>query len=136
MIQCYSRKNDGEEALSPNFRVREFACKDGSDVIFVDTELVKLLQTIRDRFGRPVRVTSGYRTPAHNRAVGGARASQHLYGKAADIRIDGVSVEEAAAYAETLLPSSGGIGRYPSKAGRTAGWLHLDVRGQKSRWTR
>lgn len=39
-----------------------------------------------------------------------------------------------AAYAETLLPNRGGIGRYPVKAGRPAGWVHIDTRAVKSRW--
>lgn len=135
MIECYSLKKNGGKRLAKNFRVREFACCDGSDTVFVDSSLTALLQAMRDHFGQPVHITSGYRTPAHNRAVGGAANSQHLYGKAADIQIENVSVAEAAAFAETLLPETGGIGRYPPKAGRAAGWLHLDTRAEKSRWT-
>lgn len=65
-----------------------------------------------------------------------AKFSQHLYGKAADIWISGVTVEQIAAYAETLLPNRGGIGRYPKegRADRTHGWVHIDTRAAKSRW--
>ena len=49
--------------------------------------------------------------------------------------IESQTVEQLAAYAETLLPGTGGIGRYPVKAGRAAGWVHVDVRPIKSRWT-
>ena len=49
--------------------------------------------------------------------------------------IESQTVEQLAAYAETLLPGTGGIGRYPAKAGRAAGWVHVDVRPVKSRWT-
>ena len=119
---------DSTRQLSPNFKVREFACK-GSDVVLLDDELVVLLQCIREHFGKPVYITSGYRTAAHNRAVGGAVYSQHQYGRAADIRVSGVPVEQLAAYAETLLPGTGGIGRYPAK-----GFVHVDVRKAKSRW--
>ena len=55
--------------------------------------------------------------------------SQHLYGKAADIWIAGVSVDTLAAYVETLLPNRGGIGRYYND-----NFVHVDVRAAKSRW--
>ena len=135
MLNAYSRRKDGNALLSRSFRVREFACRDGSDPLFVDSALVQLLQDIRDHFGAPVVITSGYRTATYNKAVGGALYSQHCYGRAADIRVAGVPMEQLAAYAETLLPGTGGIGRYPVKAGRAAGWVHVDVRPVKSRWT-
>ena len=98
MLNVYSRTRDGETLLSRGFRAKEFACKDGTDPLFVDSELVQVLQAIRDHFGAPVVITSGYRTAAHNRAVGGAVYSQHQYGRAADIRVSGVPVEQLAAY--------------------------------------
>ena len=125
---------DSTRQLSPNFKVREFACK-GSDVVLLDDELVVLLQCIREHFGKPVYITSGYRTPEHNAEVGGSKSSQHLLGRAADIRVAGVSVEDVAAYAESLMPGWGGVGRYPVKAGRATGWVHVDTRQNKSRWT-
>lgn len=134
-IKEYSRARDGEKKLSPSFRVREFSCGDGSDPIMIDEELVVVLQCIREHFGKPVTITSGYRTAAHNTAVGGAKSSQHLLGRAADIQVAGVPVEDVAAYAESLLPGWGGVGRYPVKAGRTKGWVHVDTRAKKSRWT-
>ena len=45
------------------------------------------------------------------------------------------TVEAVAAYAESLMPAWGGVGRYPGKAGRTKGWVHVDTRPNKSRWT-
>lgn len=98
---------DSTRQLSPSFRVREFACK-GSDVVLIDDELVVLLQCIREHFGKPVHITSGYRTVEHNAAVGGSKSSQHLLGQAADFYAEGVPVATVAAYAETLLPSRGG----------------------------
>ena len=83
-IEAYSLARDGEKQLSANFKVREFYCRDGSDPIFVDSELVQCLQKIRNHFGKPVHITSGYRTAAHNAAVGGSKSSQHLLGRAAD----------------------------------------------------
>lgn len=133
--EVYSLEKDGDKKLSENFRVREFRCKDGSNVIFVDTELVELLQKIRDHFNRPVTITSAYRTVSHNKAVGGSPKSQHLYGMAADIQVADTPPEFVAQYAETLLSGRGGIGLYPKKAGRAKGWVHVDVRKNKSRWT-
>ena len=135
MIRQYSLAKDGAKLLAPDFRVREFRCKDGSDEILVDEALVLLLQCIREHFGKAVTITSGYRTPAHNAKVGGSKSSQHLLGRAADIRVQGVSVEDVAAYAESLMPDWGGVGRYPVKAGRAKGWVHVDTRPNKSRWT-
>lgn len=133
-LQAYSLARDGSTALSPHFCVREFRCKDGSDPVFIDTALAELLERIREHFGKPVTITSAYRTPAHNAKAGGAKFSQHLYGRAADIRVQDVSVEDVAAYAGSLMPDWGGVGRYPAKAGRAAGWVHVDTRADKARW--
>lgn len=126
-IKVYSKKKDGNKNLSKNFKVKEFACTDGSDPIFIDTELVNILQKIRTHFGKSVTITSAYRTPAKNKAVGGQTYSQHLYGKAADIKIKGVTPKKVTAYAETLLKNKGGIGTYST-------FTHIDVRTAKSRW--
>ena len=135
MIRQYSFAKNGDRRLAPDFKVRELRCRDGSDTVMVDETLTVVLQCIREHFGKPVTITSGYRTAAHNAAVGGAKSSQHLLGRAADIRVQGVSVEDVAAYAESLMPDWGGVGRYPVKAGRATGWVHVDTRPNKSRWT-
>lgn len=126
-IRAYSKKKDGNKKLSTNFRVKEFACTDGSDPIFIDSDLVNVLQKIRTHFGKSVTITSAYRTPSKNKAVGGETYSQHLYGKAADIKVNGVAPKKVAAYAETLLKNTGGIGKYNT-------FTHIDVRTTKSRW--
>ena len=134
-IKQYSLAKDGARQLAPGFKVREFRCRDGSDVVMIDESLVMLLQCIREHFGKAVTITSGYRTGTHNTAVGGSKSSQHLLGKAADIQVADTTVEAVAAYAESLMPDWGGVGRYPVKAGRTKGWVHVDTRPNKSRWT-
>lgn len=78
-IYAYSKKVDGNKQVSTNFKVREFACQDGSDVIFIAPELVEILQKIRSHFGKPVIINSVYRTPSHNKKVDGASQSQHLW---------------------------------------------------------
>ena len=127
MLKAYSLKKDGNKKLSANFKVKEFACTDGSDPVFIDTELVQVLQKIRNHFGKAVTITSAYRTPGKNKAVGGTTYSQHLYGMAADIKVNGVTPKKVAAYAEKLLPGTGGIGIYKS-------FCHVDVRVTKARW--
>lgn len=126
-IKAYSKAKDGNKKVSTNFRVREFACTDGSDPIFIDTELVNVLQKIRTHFGKSVTITSAYRTPAKNKACGGSPYSQHLYGRAADVKISGVAPKKVAAYAESLLKNRGGIGTYST-------FTHIDVRSTKARW--
>lgn len=135
-IKQYSLKKDGKAYLAPCFQVKEFACR-ASDTVLIDDELVVLLQCIREHFGAKVHITSGYRTAEHNAAVGGSKSSQHLLGRAADFYVEGVPVATVAAYAETLLPGRGGIGRYPKDAKhpkRVTGWVHIDTRTNKSRW--
>lgn len=134
-IKQYSLARDGAKQLSPAFKVREFRCRDGSDAIMIDQTLVVLLQAIREHFGKPITITSGYRTAAHNTAVGGAKSSQHLLGRAADIQVQDTDPLAVAAYAESLMPGWGGVGRYPVKPGRARGWVHVDTRPNKSRWT-
>ena len=134
-IKQYSLAKDGTRKLSPSFTVREFRCRDGTDTIMIDEGLVVLLQCIREHFGKPITITSGYRTAEHNATVDGSKSSQHLLGRAADIQVAGVSPDAVAAYAESLMPTWGGVGRYPVKAGRAKGWVHVDTRANKSRWT-
>lgn len=126
-IKAYSKAKDRNKKLSANFRVKEFACTDGSDPIFIDTDLVKVLQKIRNHFGKSVSITSAYRTPGKNKACGGQTYSQHLYGRAADIKVKGVAPKTVAAYANSILPKSGGIGTYKT-------FTHIDVRTTKARW--
>ena len=133
-LEVYSILNNGNLKLSEHFKVREFGCKDGSDPVFIDTKLVDILEQIRVHFEKPVNITSAFRTAKHNNSCGGAKFSQHLYGKAVDIYLPGINVQEVYAYAEKLLGESGGLGIYPPGLGRANGWVHIDVRKDKSRW--
>jgi len=76
--------------VSAHFTFTEFRCKCGGRYrdcrrVHLTRELVRDLEAYRARIGRGVRIVSGYRCPSHNKAVGGASRSRHLYGDAADI---------------------------------------------------
>jgi len=112
--------------LSPHFAEAEFACR-CCGLVRVNIRLVQLLEQLRGQLGgKPVVVSSAYRCAAHNRALGGARQSQHLLGNAADIAVAGVAPLEVAAAAEKV--GFAGVGRY-------SGFTHVDVRAVgKARW--
>jgi uncharacterized protein YcbK (DUF882 family) len=113
--------------LSTNFKSTEFDCHGSGccSSTLVDENLVKYLQKIRSHFGKSVHINSGYRCKKHNAAVGGASASNHMDGEAADIRIDGVTPLEVAQYAEHI--GMLGIGVYS--------WgVHVDTRTSKYFW--
>lgn len=128
-VSAYSKKTEGSVKLSANFKVSEFACKDGTDPVFVAPALVGVLQHIRDYFGAAVTINSGYRTPSYNTKVGGAAASQHCLGTAADIVVKGKTPADVGAYARKLMPNYGGVGIY-----RKSGFVHVDVREKKTDW--
>ena len=103
MVKKYKRKEKLQ--LSENFRLDEFKCKCGKcDPILVDDQLIIYLQKIRDHFGKRVNVNSGYRCEKHNAdpKVGGSPSSHHVKGMAADIRVEGITPEEVARYAESI----------------------------------
>lgn len=116
--------------LSTNFSRYEFGCKcsyeDCVDIA-VDSELVKVLQDVRDRFKAPVGISSSYRCVKHNRDEGGGAESQHLLGKAADIAVEGVDPSAVHKYLSDKYFDKFGIGRYNS-------FTHIDVRNTKVRW--
>jgi uncharacterized protein YcbK (DUF882 family) len=129
------------------FHEAEFASHDGVQYPVEWAErlqaLCSQLDVIRGAWGGPLRVVSGYRTPAHNAAVGGAQASQHMEGRAADIapfaRADVMAEQCLDLHARILrllseqkLPLVGGLGVYK-------GWVHVDIRpkppdGHIARW--
>ena len=103
MVKKYKRSDKLQ--LSKNFRLDEFKCKCGKcDPILVDDALITWLQKIRDHFGKSVNINSGYRCEAHNASpeVEGSPTSHHVKGKAADIRVEGITPEEVAKYAESI----------------------------------
>ncbi len=116
------------EPLTPNFRRSEFACQCGCGFDSIASSLVAGLQALRDLIQRPIVVLSGCRCPAHNAAVGGTPHSQHVLGKAADIRVSGMTARELYA-AATSVPQFHGFGVDDER-----GFLHVDVRESAARW--
>ena len=124
-IKTY-KKGDNQK-VATNFRAREFDCqgKGCCTTTIVDDRLVEYLQKIRDHFGKPVYLTA-YRCKTHNaRTPNAAPNSYHVYGRAADFHIDGVSPAEIAKYAESI--GIKGIGLYDT-------FVHIDTRESKSFW--
>lgn len=120
--------------LAPNFTVGELVYSGGkhADVARISPALVRLLQAIRDRAGRPVQITSGYRSWKRNKALYSARGkkptlSRHCSGQAADIRIRGLSGLDIAKIALDVGGPNIAIG-----LGRT--FAHVDVRGVWTVW--
>jgi zinc D-Ala-D-Ala carboxypeptidase len=77
------------KALSDHFNEDEFRCRCGCGRVHVSPALLEALEDIREFSGIPVQITSGFRCPEHNVAVGGKPSSAHLTGEAADIFVSG-----------------------------------------------
>lgn len=118
--------------LSTNFTSSEFDCHGSGccSSTLVDDKLVTYLQQIREHFGKPVNISSGYRCATHNKNVGGATGSRHSKGQAADIYISGVAPAEIAKYAESI--GIKGIGLYETNS--DGFFVHVDTRDTKSFW--
>ena len=111
--------------VSKDFYLYEFESRDTQEVK-IDPVMIKLNQAFRDRVGIPYTPNSAYRTPEHNKRVGGSPKSQHLAGKAIDIPLlKGYTIEEMAGIAEEL--GFTGIGLYQN-------FIHVDTREEKARW--
>ncbi len=89
--------------------------------------VLRILKQVERRYGKKPIITSGYRSPKGNRRAGGARNSQHIFCKAVDIQVEGVSKWNLAKYLRTL-PGRGGVGTYC----RTKS-VHFDI-GSKRDW--
>jgi hypothetical protein len=94
-------------------------------VVNLQTLCEKVLQPVRDHFGKPVTVNSGYRCPKLNKAIGSSSKSQHTKGLAADIEIPGVSNKELAEYIESNLPFDQLILEFYNGVDPSSGWVHV-----------
>ncbi len=121
--------------LSNNFYLHEFSSKDGAempqDVFFNIQKLALQLQIVRDIVKKPITINSGYRSPEHNKKIGGVPNSQHVLGKAADIVIKGQNSKKTYELLEKLIDEGrilqGGLGLYKN-------FVHYDIRKKRARW--
>ena len=102
-----------------SFSPREIACK-GTGKVLVNEQALDKLQALRDRLRKPLILTSAYRSPEHNRKVGGAKNSRHMQGDAFDVMMTNHDPQsfEAAARAVGFT----GFGYYPK-----SGFMHVDT---------
>jgi len=103
----------------PSFSPREMASKREGELM-VDEDAMDKLQALRAKLGRPVIITSAYRSRAHNKAVGGAAESLHMQGKAFDVRMDNHDPGEFEVAAREV--GFTGFGYYPKQ-----GFMHIDT---------
>lgn len=121
--------------LTEHFYLSEFQSKDlaafPEEVKQNLLVLAENLEVLRTHLGQPIIITSGYRSPDHNEKIGGASESMHLTGKAADIKVAGMSARMLHGQIDMLIKhgkmKEGGLGLYST-------WVHYDVRGTKARW--
>lgn len=126
-VNLFFLSKEGDTKISEHFKVKEFRCNDGSDIVLLHPFLCECLEVIRQEFGVPLIISSGYRTYAYNKQIGGAKYSYHLRGYAADIIVSGVDPLRVYKFCDANWSSNKGIGQYP-------GFTHFDIRSDKSRW--
>ena len=122
--------------LTKNFSLEEFECKCGCKMPdFVKknvAELAENLQVLRNLVGR-LDLTNAYRCKSHNADVGGATNSQHLVGKAGDVKSKTIKPKEMAQIVDDLMKNEsfklGGVGIYNT-------FTHVDIRGTRARWSK
>jgi uncharacterized protein YcbK (DUF882 family) len=114
----------GLARLAPNGLLKQ---TDRVDVACLKPSLVRVLKTVERYYGKKMIITSGYRSPAHNRRARGAKNSLHMYCAAVDVQIPGVSKWELAKFARSM-PGRGGVGTYCHTES-----VHIDV-GPERDW--
>jgi len=122
--------------LSANFTLRELTKSDTADRLDIDNtpneeqiESLRLLcenilQPVRDHFGKPVKISSGFRCSALNQATGGSATSDHCKGQACDFEIDGISNPELAEWIESNLKYTQLILEFYTQGQPNSGWVH------------
>lgn len=111
--------------LSKYFRAKEFQTGN-CNIVIVSNMLLKVLETLREKIGEPIYINSGYRTPEHNKAVGGSTLSYHMYGMAADIWADKHTPKQLYTILDEMLEGWGGLELHDT-------FVHVDTRTKEWR---
>ena len=114
--------------ITKNFHMDEFRCKCCGEYRASDALLI-LLQAVREYFGVPVIVNSGYRCKTHNAEVGGELGSRHMKGDAADIMVVGIPSMLVYEFIDENFGNLVGLAVINERAN------HVDTRGFRARWT-
>lgn len=108
------------------FKKSEFACKDGCGFDDINLKLVKILDQIREYYGKPIIITSGCRCKKHNKEVGGVQGSRHELGNAADFYVQGINTKDVLEYTKSLVKR--GLLRYTYTNNKNMnGAIHIDI---------
>ena len=113
--------------VTKNFNLRELEFRNTIPPAMVADActLLKQLQVLRDHFNASITIISGYRAPDYNASINGASNSQHMYARAADIKVAGKTSTEVHAAILKLIKEGkmleGGLGWYPD-------FCHYDIR--------
>jgi uncharacterized protein YcbK (DUF882 family) len=132
--------SSGKNNITEHFTFTEMACAHGILYYTPMFHLCCQLEKIRQAIGnKPIIVVSGHRCPECNRLAGGVPLSQHLQSRAADITVEGMTVDELADVILDLINkgviTQGGLGRYyVGKGSRKRPFVHYDTRGKPARW--
>lgn len=121
---------------NPYFKESEFKCKCGKcRSITPPDELIDILCQIREHYGKPVIINSGYRCKEHNAKIGGAPQSRHVAGDAADFTVKDIKTIDL--YNYVILTYGDGPYGIAKRISQNpyAGFVHFDCRGKKARWT-
>lgn len=109
------------------FKKSEFTCECGCGLNNIDLKLVKILDEIREHFESPIIITSGCRCQRYNDSLtGSAKNSKHIYGKAADFYVKGVSVNTLLAYTKSLV-AQGKLRYTYTNGSNMSGVVHIDI---------
>ena len=92
-----------------------------------------VLQPVRDHFGKPVAISSGYRSPALCEAIGSSAKSQHAKGEAADFEIPGVDNMQLAIWINKNTDFDQLILEYYEPGDPNSGWVHCSAVKEGSR---